>query len=58
MFDAAQKHIYYCFFKNSMAFNVIVFGGRGELMLSSGRGTQLFIIKECNEVLDISMKIH
>ena len=43
MFNAAQKCIYYCFF-NSVALNVTVSGGRGELMLSSGSGTQLFII--------------
>ena len=35
MFGTAQKHFYYCFFFNLVAFNVMVSGGRGELMLSS-----------------------
>ena len=39
MFGAAHKHFYYCFFLNLAAFNVMVSGGRGELMLFSQSGT-------------------
>ena len=42
--DHARNLLFIIVFFNSVAFNVIVLGGRGELILFSGSGTQLFII--------------